>query len=95
MTPDEYSRALRDFIAEEFLSQEERALLTETSPLVESGILDSLRVAVLLTYIRDTLGVSVPLERIDFRTFADIRSIAGMLTESATAGAGATQGRLR
>lgn len=83
MTEDEIKSALEKFISEEFLQGDEGVNLTETTPLVDSGVLDSLRTAVLLTYIRDGLGMAVPLERIDARTFADIRSIARALVETA------------
>lgn len=81
MISDDYTSALIDFIRTEFLSGDERAALTATTPLVDSGVLDSLRVAVLLTYIRDGLGVQVPLAKMDSRNFADIRTIAAMLAE--------------
>ncbi|MBU3863226.1 acyl carrier protein [Streptomyces sp. 4503] len=83
MTEEEIRSALKEFIEQEFLPDDEHAALTETTPLVESGVLDSLRIAVLLGFIRDRLGLAVPLARIDARTFADIGSIARVLIETA------------
>jgi clorobiocin biosynthesis protein CloN5 len=80
---DEYISALVKFIGEEFLSESERADLDAETPLLESGILDSLRVAVLLTFIREDLGVHVPLARLDMRNFADIQTLAAMLADVA------------
>jgi acyl carrier protein len=82
MTEQEIKSALEKFIVEEFLQGEEEVPLTETTPLVDSGVLDSLRIAVLLTFIRDTLGMTVPLARIDANAFADISSIARTLIET-------------
>ncbi|GAA1311339.1 phosphopantetheine-binding protein [Saccharothrix xinjiangensis] len=81
-TIEEYEKALVGFIGAEFLPAAERAQLTPTTPLMESGILDSLRVAVLLTHIRDDLGVHVPFERMDARGFADIATISRMLVDA-------------
>jgi clorobiocin biosynthesis protein CloN5 len=92
MTEQEIRSALTKFITEEFVQDDEEILLTETTPLVESGVLDSLRIAVLLTFIRDSIGTAIPLARIDARTFADVRSIAAAIAETAAA---ATPGAAR
>lgn len=81
MTEDDYASALVTFIGEEFLSGEARSELTDTTPLMESGVLDSLRVALLLTHIRDELGLYVTPAKIDIHHFRDVRTIAGMLHE--------------
>lgn len=83
MTEDECTSTLLKFVGAEFLRGEERATLDERTPLIETGVLDSLRIAVLLTFIRDELGLYVPLARIDAENFADVRTIARMLTEVA------------
>lgn len=83
MTEEEYASALVEFIGEEFLQGEAQAGLDSSTPLMESGILDSLRIALLLTYIRDELGLSVPPGKIDAEHFKDVRTIASMLREIA------------
>lgn len=83
MTEDDYTSALLKFVGAEFQRGEESATLDEGTPLIETGVLDSLRIAVLLTFIRDELCLHVPLTRIDARNFADVRTIARMLTEVA------------
>ncbi|MEV6230163.1 acyl carrier protein [Saccharopolyspora shandongensis] len=80
---DEYRSELVKFVGEEFLSESERADLDAETPLLEAGILDSLRVAVLLNFIREELGVNVPLARLDMRNFADIATLAAMLADLA------------
>jgi clorobiocin biosynthesis protein CloN5 len=85
---DVYASALLTFIGEEFLQGDEHAELDETTPLMGTGILDSLRVALLLTFIRDQLGLHVSPAKIDARHFQDIRTIAGMLAELAADTAG-------
>jgi acyl carrier protein len=88
MTEEDYKSALEKFMVEEFLEGTAEQSLTETTPLVTSGILDSLRIAMLLSFIRDSLGVFVPFEKIDMRNFSDIRTIAAMLDGIAVVGAG-------
>lgn len=85
MAESEYASALIEFVRAEFLPEPERAALTPDTPLMESGILDSLRVAVLLSYIRDELGVHIPLEKLDVRNFANVRTIAGVLDDAKVA----------
>jgi clorobiocin biosynthesis protein CloN5 len=83
MTEDDYTSALLKFVGAEFQRGDERATLDERTPLIEAGVLDSLRIAVLLGFIRDELCLYVPLARIDAENFADVRTIARMLTEVA------------
>jgi acyl carrier protein len=82
--PD-HASALLAFVRTEFLPAAQRAALTLDTPLIESGILDSLRIAVLLNHIRDEFGVHIPLERMDAENFRDLRHIMRLLDES-TAG---------
>lgn len=81
-TENEFTAQLVEFIRLEFVAESDRAQLTSTTPLMESGILDSLRVAVLLTFIRDSLGVSVPLTEMVTQNFRDIETIAAVLREA-------------
>ncbi|MFV2119888.1 phosphopantetheine-binding protein [Streptomyces sp. Act-28] len=81
MTEDDYTTALLRYVGGELLPADARTGLTDTTPLMESGLLDSLRVALLLTHIRDEWGLHVPPARIDAHHFRDIRAIAAMLHE--------------
>lgn len=82
MVDSPYAPELLEFIRTEFLSAEDRASLTLDTPLLESGVLDSLRVAVLLSYSRDELGVQVPLTKMDAQNFATVRTICAVLDEA-------------
>ncbi|MBV9820609.1 MAG: acyl carrier protein [Actinobacteria bacterium] len=55
--------------------------IDETSPLLEMGVLDSLKTAMLLNFIREQLGVRVPPMRMEFANFKDIASIAAMVRQ--------------
>jgi acyl carrier protein len=83
MSEDEVVATITAFIRERFLSGDERQELTESTPLLEWGILDSLSTAVLLKFIREELGVTVPPMAVDAKNFRDVRSIATLICRSA------------
>jgi clorobiocin biosynthesis protein CloN5 len=83
---DEVKLALIEFIREEFLWGDDDRELTETTPLLEWGIIDSLRTALLITHIREGLGVFVSPAKVNARNFRDVTSIAALVVaEAATA----------
>jgi acyl carrier protein len=85
MSEEAVAAALVAFIRERFLDGDRSGELTEESPLLEWGILDSLKTAVLLTFIRDELGVMIPAVQVDARNFRDVRSIAAAVVRTAAA----------
>lgn len=64
------------YIRDELATATEREQLTSTTPLLEAGILDSLRTARLISWLRDDLGVRVPPLAMTGKNFHDIDSIA-------------------
>jgi clorobiocin biosynthesis protein CloN5 len=76
MLNGEIESVLAEFIKEEFLWGDDSADLTVSAPLLEWGILDSLRTTLLVAFIREKWGVDVPPTDIDAKKFRDIRSIA-------------------
>jgi clorobiocin biosynthesis protein CloN5 len=75
VTSEEIESTLTEFIREEFLWGDNADDLTKSTPLLEWGILDSLRTTFLLNFIREKMGVDVPPGDIDARNFRDIQSI--------------------
>ncbi len=67
------------FVRENLLPADSTIVLDEQTPLLEAGILDSLKTAILLNYIRDELGVFVSPALIDARNFASVASVAAMV----------------
>ncbi|MFE1886710.1 phosphopantetheine-binding protein [Streptomyces diastatochromogenes] len=55
--------------------------LTETTPLLQLGILNSRNTGQLLAYIHEEFGVSVPPARITGKYFADLDSISALVSE--------------
>jgi clorobiocin biosynthesis protein CloN5 len=80
---DEVSARLLAFIRERFLAGDPQGELTETTPLLEWGILNSLNTALLLGYIRENFDTVVPLEKVDAATFKNVASISALLRQTA------------
>jgi clorobiocin biosynthesis protein CloN5 len=79
MSENDFAQRLVGFVRENLLPADSTIELDEQTPLLEAGILDSLKTAILLNYIRDELGVHVSPALIDTRNFANVRSLAAMV----------------
>jgi acyl carrier protein len=51
---------IKEFILREFLPGEDPDALTDGTPLISSGILDSLATLKLVTYLEERFGITVP-----------------------------------
>jgi acyl carrier protein len=56
---DEIKKAVEDYILHEFLPGEDPDELTEETPLITGGILDSIRTLKLVVFLEDRFGVTV------------------------------------
>jgi acyl carrier protein len=69
---------LKQFVASELLDGRDRGL-TEHTPLLEWGVIDSLSVAELLTFTSDRLGIDVPQTEVTPENLKDLDAYARML----------------
>lgn len=83
LTQEAVAVAVTEFIREKFLAGDPDGELREDTNLLRLGILDSLNTAVLMTFIRDDLGVAIPLELISASNFRSTGAIASMICSSA------------
>lgn len=67
------------FIRERFLSGDEAAELDVDTPLLEWGILSSLKIATMLNFLRAEMGADIPLEMMSGKNFRDVRSISTLV----------------
>jgi acyl carrier protein len=95
----EVARKLTDYFRTRLLGEAEAAELTAQTPLLESGILNSVGTARLLAYLRDEFGVRVPPTKVTgshFRNLDNITdlvvSLQGEAAAAAPAGAGGQHG---
>ena len=56
---DNTQHIIRDYILGEFLPGENPTLLTDTTPLITGGILDSLAILKLVAFLRDHFGIDI------------------------------------
>ncbi|MGW0770457.1 acyl carrier protein [Streptomyces sp. NPDC002676] len=80
MTIDEVTPRITTFISESFLDGDPRGELTETTPLLEWEVLNSMNSALLLTFLREELRVDVPLTQINAANFRDIAAISKLVS---------------
>ena len=56
---DEIQTAIRDYILHEFLPGEDPAELTDATPLITGGVLDSISTLKLVVFLEERFGVTV------------------------------------
>jgi acyl carrier protein len=72
------SAAVKDFILREFLPDEDPAELKETTPLITTGILDSIATLKLVTFLEEKYRISIAAHEVDvahLNTIADIATV--------------------
>jgi acyl carrier protein len=84
MPADDITDRLLTFISQEFLDSGSRQDLDEATPLLEWGILNSMNMVRLLSYIRDELGYAVPPDRINAENFGNVKCLTAMISLPAT-----------
>jgi hypothetical protein len=80
--------ALVRFIRDELAPGDMRDRFDETTPLLQTGILDSLKTARLVNFVFAELGVDLPLDRFEPETFQDPLSLAAVVCEVEAAAGG-------
>ncbi|WP_208881496.1 phosphopantetheine-binding protein [Streptomyces armeniacus] len=85
MNAQENTAKLVSFIQENLLTEDTDLVIDEATPLMELGILNSLKTAILLNYINHGLGLTVPPERLSAANFQTPRTIAAMIDDLAAA----------
>jgi acyl carrier protein len=79
---DEVLAALTGFVRDELVPDELKDGFDATTPLLEAGILDSLKTAVLVNFIRDQLGVRLPLAKFEPETFENVAALSAVVCEA-------------
>jgi clorobiocin biosynthesis protein CloN5 len=80
MTLDEVTPRITTFISESFLDGDPKGELTESTPLLEWDVLNSMNSALLLNFLREELRVDVPLASINAANFRDIAAISKLVS---------------
>jgi acyl carrier protein len=75
MNPQEIKTTVKTFILNEYLPGEDPAALTDTTPLMTTGILDSIAVLKVVTFLENQFGITIgPREAVveNMNTISDI-----------------------
>jgi len=67
--------AIRDYILREFLVGENPERLTDTTPLISGGILDSIAIIKLIAFLEETYHLQIEAHEIDMKHFNTISDI--------------------
>lgn len=76
---DDFTQQIKDFIMAEFLPGEDPAELTETTPLISGGILDSIATLKLVMFMEEKYRVNFEPHEVDKENLDDLASIARVL----------------
>ena len=70
---------IKNFIMEEFLPSEDADELTDTTPLISGGILDSIATLKLVMFMEDEFKVTFEPHEVDKENLDDLASIVRLL----------------
>jgi len=76
---DDVKTGIKDFILKEFLPGEDPAELTDTTPLITGGILDSIATLKLVMFIEERYGISLQAHEVDAEHLDPISQIAQLI----------------
>ncbi|MEP6833602.1 MAG: acyl carrier protein [Gemmatimonas sp.] len=86
----ETMQTVKDFILKTFLPGEDPSALTETTPLITSGILDSLATLDLVAFLEKQYGLEFSANEVDVSRLGTLTDIARIVeTKRAASGKGA------
>ena len=78
---DTVTPRIKDFIMKEFLPGEDPDELTETTPLISGGILDSISTLKLVMFLEEQFGVTFAPHEIDKENLDDLARIVRLLRD--------------
>ncbi|OJW26068.1 MAG: acyl carrier protein [Planctomycetales bacterium 71-10] len=82
---EDIQKDVHTFILNEFLPGEDPAELTESTPLITGGILDSITTLKLVVYLEERFGITVEAHEAGVEHLDSIRQIADLVAEKKAA----------
>jgi len=76
---DDVKTAVKEFILSEFLPGEDPAELTDSTPLISGGILDSIATLKVVLFIEEQFNVTFEAHEVDRENFDSIENIARLV----------------
>lgn len=79
MSEQDIKPTIKAFVLNEFLPGEDPSALTETTPLITTGILDSIAVLKLVTFLESQFGITLEAHETDPGHLNTLDDIAGLV----------------
>jgi acyl carrier protein len=76
---DEINKIVRDYIVREYLEEDDERTITDTTPLISGGIVDSFSMVSLLRFIEKKYSVHIPDQCASPEAFDTVESIAELV----------------
>lgn len=76
---DELRRVIRDYVVKEYLEEGDDREVTETSPLISGGIVDSFSMVSLKRFLERKYEIQIPDAEATTTAFDSVDSIAGVV----------------
>jgi len=85
---DEITRAVRDYIIREYLEEGDDREITETTPLISGGIVDSFSMVSLLRFLEKKYSIHIPDEAATPEAFDTVERIVALVRRFQEVGVG-------
>jgi acyl carrier protein len=76
---DDIKTVIKDFVLKEFLPGEDPSELTDTTPLITGGVLDSIATLKLVMFIEERYGISLQAHEVDPEHLDTVSQIAELI----------------
>lgn len=76
---DDITKAVRDYIIREYLEEGDDREITETTPLISGGIVDSFSMVSLLRFLEKNYSIHIPDDAATPEAFDTVQSIAALV----------------
>ena len=84
MNDQEIRAAVKTYVLDEFLPGEDASALADTTPLLTTGILDSIAVIKLVTFLEGKFGITLSAHETDAEHLNTVADIARLVTSKKT-----------
>jgi len=78
---NEIKTSIRDYVVQHFLKHKKAEEISDTTPLIGSGLLDSISTMQLVVHIEKTFHIEFEAHEVDKDNFANIDTIAAFISQ--------------
>lgn len=85
MNEEDIKAKVKSFLLNEYLPGEDPAALTDTTPLMTTGILDSIAVLKVVTFLEETFGINIEPHEAVVENLNSLADVARLVLRKASA----------